>query len=97
MAEAAGSGTVAAESAPVETASVPAETPAAVRTPTVPSHVQSAPPAPAPADADQEDSLNLLSLVGPVIAKRAAPVVGAVAGGVLITWIVRRVRRRKAS
>ena len=97
VAEAAGSGTVAAESAPVETASVPAETPAAVRTPTVPSHVQSAPPAPAPADPDQEDSLNLLSLVGPVIAKRAAPVVGAVAGGVLITWIVRRVRRRKAS
>jgi carbon monoxide dehydrogenase subunit G len=51
----------------------------------------------APAGADQEDSLNLLSLVGPVIAKRAAPVVGAVAGGLLITWIVRRVRRRKAS
>ena len=82
MAEAAGSGTVAAESAPVETASVPAEAPAA--------------PA-APADADQEDSLNLLSLVGPVIAKRAAPVIGVVTGAVLITWIVRRVRRRKAS
>jgi hypothetical protein len=66
----------------VATASVPAEAPAA--------------PA-APADADQEDSLNLLSLAGPVIAKRAAPVIGAVAGGVLIAWIVRRVRRRKAS
>ena len=107
-------GTAAAESAPVESA--PAETPAApaagpaaesasapaaaaapVRTPTVPSRVQ---PAPAPADADQEDSLNLLSLAGPVIAKRAAPVVGVVTGAVLITWIVRRVRRvrrRKAS
>jgi uncharacterized protein len=81
-AEAAGPGTAAAESAPVETASVPAEAPAATA---------------APADADQEDSLNLLSLAGPVIAKRAAPVVGAVAGGVLIAWIVRRVRRRKAS
>jgi hypothetical protein len=32
-----------------------------------------------------------------VIAKRAAPVVGAVTGVVLITWIVRRVRRRRAS
>ncbi len=32
-----------------------------------------------------------------MIAKRAAPVIGVVAGAVLITWIVRRVRRRKAS
>ena len=105
-------GTAAAESAPVETASVPASeapatpkapetaaapgaesasAPAPTYTPTVPSPVQ-----PASAPADQEDSLNLLSLVGPVIARRAAPVVGAVAGGVLITWIVRRVRRRKS-
>jgi carbon monoxide dehydrogenase subunit G len=101
-----GSGTAAAESAPVETASVPAEAAAApassapaaaapTRTPTVPSRVQ--PAAAAPAGADQEDSLNLLSLVGPVIAKRAAPVVGAVGGAVLITWIVRRVRRRRAA
>ena len=74
-----------------ESASAPAPTPAASYTPTVPSPVQ-----PASAPADQEDSLNLLSLVGPVIARRAAPVVGAVAGGVLITWIVRRVRRRKS-
>ncbi len=110
-AAATGAGTAAAESAPVETASVPAEAPAPaasaasapaapVRTPTVPSKVQPAPAAPAPAApaaADQEDSLNLLSLVGPVIAKRAAPVVGAVAGGVLVTWIVRRIRRRRAS
>jgi carbon monoxide dehydrogenase subunit G len=96
-------GTGSVETAAVETASVPAETasaPAAeapVRTPTVPSRAQPAPAAPAPADTDQEDSLNLLSLVGPVIAKRAAPVVGAVAGGVLVTWIVRRIRRRRAS
>jgi carbon monoxide dehydrogenase subunit G len=88
-------GTAASESAPVETASAPSsEAPAtaATHTPTVPSPVQ-----PAPAPAEQEDSLNLLSLVGPVIAKRAAPVVGAVGGAVLITWIVRRVRRRKRS
>ncbi|HEY2522967.1 MAG TPA: SRPBCC family protein [Streptosporangiaceae bacterium] len=99
-------GTAASESAPVETASVPAETPAAsapaaaepTRTPTVPSPTIPAPAAPAaPAAADQEDSLNLLSIAGPVIAKRAAPVVAAVTGAVLITWIVRRVRRRKAS
>jgi uncharacterized protein len=108
-APAAGEAPAAAESAPVETTSVPAEAPAATaapaasapasaaptRTPTVPSRVQPAPAA--PADADQGDSLNLLSLAGPVIAKRAAPVVGVVAGGVLIAWIVRRVRRRKAS
>ena len=98
-------GTAASESAPAETASVPAETAAAgapaaagpVRTPTVPSPTIPAPAAPAAPAADQEDSLNLLSLAGPVIAKRAAPVVGAVTGAVLITWIVRRVRRRKAS
>src|ERR1700760_4187491 len=101
-------GTAAAESAPVETASVPASeapatpkapetaaapgaesasAPAPTYTPTVPSPVQ-----PASAPADQEDSLNLLSLVGPVIARRAAPVVGAVAGGVLITSLVPPVR-----
>jgi carbon monoxide dehydrogenase subunit G len=78
-------------------APAPASAEAHVRTPTVPSRVQPAPAPPAPADADQEDSLNLLSLIGPVIAKRAAPVVGAVAGGVLVTWIVRRIRRRRAS
>src|ERR1700760_1656678 len=70
-----------------ESASAPAPTPAASYTPTVPSPVQ-----PASAPADQEDSLNLLSLVGPVIARRAAPVVGAVAGGVLITSLVPPVR-----
>ena len=99
-------GTAASESAPVATASVPAETPAAsapaaaapTRTPTVPSPTIPAPAAPAaPAADDQEDSLNLLSIAGPVIVKRAAPVLGAVTGVVLITWIVRRVRRRKAS
>jgi carbon monoxide dehydrogenase subunit G len=83
--------------APAAPAPASASAEAHVRTPTVPSRVQPAPAPPAPADADQEDSLNLLSLIGPVIAKRAAPVVGAVAGGVLVTWIVRRIRRRRAS
>jgi carbon monoxide dehydrogenase subunit G len=83
-------GTAASESAPVETASVPTEAPAS-------SPAATAPAMPTPAAGDQEDSLNLLGLAGPVIAKRAAPVVGALAGGMLITWIVRRVRRRKAS
>jgi len=95
-AEATGAAEAAAASVPAETASAPAAE-APVRTPTVPSRAQPAPAAPAPADTDQEDSLNLLSLAGPVIAKRAAPVVGAVAGGVLVTWIVRRIRRRRAS
>jgi hypothetical protein len=46
----------------------------------------------------QEDSLNLLSLVGPVIVKRLAPVVGAAAAVGVLTWGVRRVlRRRKTS
>ena len=86
----AATGTAASESAPVETASVPAEAPAAPPAAT-------APAAPARSTADQEDSLNLLGLAGPVIARRAAPVIGALAGGVLIAWIVRRVRHRKAS
>ncbi len=84
----------AAPEAPAAPAAEPASAPAAT-TATAPSPVQPA-PAPAPAS-DQEDSLNLLSLAGPVIAKRAAPVIGVVTGAVLITWIVRRVRRRKAS
>jgi hypothetical protein len=49
--------------------------------------------APAPI-ADQEDSLNLLAIAGPVIAKRVAPVAGGIAGIVLITWLIRRARRR---
>ncbi|MGO9778241.1 MAG: SRPBCC family protein [Streptosporangiaceae bacterium] len=48
------------------------------------------PPATAP---DQEDSLDLLSLVGPVIVKRLAPVVGAAVAAGLITWGVRRIVR----
>jgi hypothetical protein len=54
------------------------------------------PPPPAPV-ADHEDSLNLLTIAGPVIAKRVAPVAGAVTSVVVITWLIRRVRRRKSS
>ena len=101
---AAASDGAAAESAPVETASVPAPSPssddtaAATAIPPAPRlapvHPLSPPlPPPAPA-ANEEESLNLLSLAGPVIAKRVAPVAGAVAGVVVITWIIRRDRRR---
>ncbi len=51
--------------------------------------------APVATAADQEDSLNLLSLVGPVIVKRLAPVVGAAVAAGLIAWGVRRIVRRR--
>jgi uncharacterized protein len=94
-------GTVAAESAPVETATVPAPSPssddtaASVSAPAprpAPSPVTVA-PNPAPV-ADQEDSLNLLAIAGPVIAKRVAPVAAGITGIVVITWLIRRSRRR---
>lgn len=69
-------------------------------TPMRPASPPPAPPAPAPTPAPspaQEDSLNLLSIAGPVIAKRVAPVAGALTGVALITWLIRRVRRRRAS
>ena len=104
---AASAGTVAAESAPVETASVPAPSPssddtaAATTIPPAPRlapvHPLSPPPPPPAPAAYQEESLNLLGLAGPVIARRVAPVAGAVTGIIVITWLIRRVRRRKAS
>jgi carbon monoxide dehydrogenase subunit G len=48
-------------------------------------------PQPAPA---QEDSLNLVKLVGPVIAKRALPVVAAVVLALLTLGVWRLLRRR---
>ena len=45
----------------------------------------------------QDDSLDLLSLVGPVIVKRLAPVVGAAAAVAALTWGIRRVMRRRKS
>jgi uncharacterized protein len=102
----AAAGTVAAESAPAETASVPAPSPSsddtAAATVTAPAPrlapvrpLSPPPPPPVPA-ADEEESLNLLGIAGPVIVKRIAPVAGAVTGVVVITWLIRRVRRRQA-
>ncbi len=45
----------------------------------------------------QDDSLDLLSLVSPMIVKRLAPVVGAAVAVALLTWGVRRVIRRRKS
>src|ERR1700742_4624234 len=78
-------GTAAAESAPVETATVPAPSPSSDDTA---ASVSAPAPRPAPSPvttapapvADQEDSLNLLAIAGPVIAKRVAPVAGGIAG-----------------
>ena len=69
-----------------------AETAVATEAPVVPAatHV------PVPVQ-HQDESLDLLSLVGPVIAKRLAPVAGAIAGAALLTWAVRRVIRRRTS
>ena len=98
-------GTAAAESAPAETATVPAPSPssddtaASVSAPAprpAPSPVSPASPPPTPV-ADQEDSLNLLTIAGPAVAKRLAPVAGGITGVVLITWLIRRARRRRAS
>jgi carbon monoxide dehydrogenase subunit G len=104
---AAAAGTAAAESAPMETASVPAPSPssddtaAATAIPPAPRlapvHPLSPPPPPPAPAAYEEESLNLLGLAGPVIARRVAPVAGAVTGVVVIAWLIRRVRRRNSS
>ena len=82
----------AATRVPVRSTAAPQAT---VRTAPEPATATEPEPATAP---DQEDSLNLLSLVGPVIVKRLAPVVGAVVAAGLIAWGVRRIvcRRRQA-
>ncbi len=46
---------------------------------------------------DEDESLDLLSLMGPVILKRLAPVVGAAVAIGLMTWGVRRLRHRGAA
>ena len=77
-----------APSASAPTATAPA---AHVPPPTAPEPVQSVPVQ------HRDDSLDLLSLVGPVIVKRLAPVVGAAAAAALLTWGIRRVIRRRKS
>jgi len=92
--EAPGTGEAPTAAPPAAATQVPVQSAAAPRAP-----VQTAPQPVQPATApDQEDSLNLLSLAGPVIVKRLAPVVGAVVAAGLIAWGVRRIvcRRRQA-
>jgi carbon monoxide dehydrogenase subunit G len=72
--------------------SAPAETPAPA-SPAAP--VQ---PATRPVPAQEaDDHLDLLSIVGPVIVKRLAPVAGAAAAVALLTWGARRALRRRKS
>ena len=79
----------AATRVPVQSAAAPQAT---VRTAPEPATVPEPEPATAP---DREDSLNLLSLVGPVLVKRLAPVVGAAVAAGLIAWGVRRIVRHR--
>jgi uncharacterized protein len=73
----------------------PAERPAASAAPAPAATAPVRPPMrPAPAQ-DADDHLDLLSIVGPVIAKRLAPVLGALVGVALLTWIARRVFGRR--
>jgi carbon monoxide dehydrogenase subunit G len=89
--EAPGTGEAPTAAPPAAATQVPVQSAAAPRAP-----VQTAPQPVQPATApDQEDSLNLLSLAGPVIVKRLAPVVGAAVAAGLITWGVRRIIRRR--
>jgi carbon monoxide dehydrogenase subunit G len=98
-AEEAGTGAAAGAGETPGTGEAPAAAPAAATR--VPVQSAGAPQAtvrtaPEPATApDREDSLNLLSLVGPVIVKRLAPVVGAAVAAGLIAWGVRRIVRRR--
>ena len=70
---------------------------AAPRTASAHVPVQSAPEPVQPVPVQhQDESLDLLSLVGPVILKRLAPVVGAAVAVGLVTWGIRRLRRRAA-
>ncbi len=77
---------------PAAATQVPVQSVAAAPQATVRTAPEPVPPDTAP---DQEDSLDLLSLVGPVIVKRLAPVVGAAVAAGLIAWGVRRIVRRR--
>jgi carbon monoxide dehydrogenase subunit G len=77
------------DSAPEEATQAPASGPGS----TVPSPVITTPPAPAPQAQDQE-SLNLVRLIGPAVLKRVVPVAAAVAGIALLATRLRKVLRR---
>jgi carbon monoxide dehydrogenase subunit G len=77
-------------------AASPAETASAAPAAAAPATAVRPPVAPVPAQ-EPDDHLDLLSIVGPVIAKRLVPVVGAAAGVALLAWGARRVFRRRKS
>jgi carbon monoxide dehydrogenase subunit G len=78
------------DSAP-QAATPDTETPVSGPGSTVPSPVISTPPAPA---AQDQESLNLVRLVGPAVLKRVVPVAAAVAGIALLATRLRKVLRR---
>ncbi len=75
---------------------VATEAPVAPAAAHVPVQVAPEPVQPVPVQ-HRDESLDLLTLVSPVIAKRLAPVAGAIAGAALLTWAGRRVIRRRTS
>lgn len=87
-----------------ETAAAPAAAPRAAASyapgetsaPTSPAAPVQPATRPVPAQ-EPDDHLDLLSIVGPVIAKRLVPVVGAAAAVALLTWGTRRIFRRRKS
>ena len=83
----------AAAPSPAETASA---APAAAAPAASPAATVRPPVAPVPAQ-EPDDHLDLLSIVGPVIAKRLVPVVGVAVGVGLLAWGARRVFRRRKS
>jgi carbon monoxide dehydrogenase subunit G len=79
---------------PPQAATPSAQASAAAAAPSATVRPEAARPAPVqPAD----DHLDLLSIAGPVIVKRLAPVVGAAAAVALLTWTARRIFRRRKS
>jgi carbon monoxide dehydrogenase subunit G len=79
------------DSAPEEEATPTTDAPGSGPGSTVPSPVISTPPAPA---AQDQESLNLVRLVGPAVLKRVVPVAAAVAGIALLATRLRKVLRR---
>jgi carbon monoxide dehydrogenase subunit G len=94
--EAAGATTAAGEAAGAATAAPAAEeaAPSAAAPPSVAAQPGAGQPVPVQ---HREESLNLLSIAGPVVLKRIAPVVGAAAAVALLTWSARRIFRGRKS